>query len=321
MGIINSKRTTKPELVRSVSYPYNIHGMRTAPPRPKKFWTTGKVLIAVFAIGLAGFLFLSPGSSDPKMQSAANKQDAPAVEVPQPKQLDHTAFSAEIESVIAEYKSVDIGVSWVDIETGDSRDYGVQDPFVAASTAKLLTAIAFLHDVENGTNSLNDKVGSRTARVALEAMIVKSDNEAWHDFNNTVMSHEELAAYAGKIGFSSYDPDSNTITPGSLARLLSNFYQKRLLNEEHTNLLLSFMEQAFEAQVQYIPDLAPAGTTVYHKPGYLKDRMHDAAIVDNGGRPYVLVLFTKSRTGVYDSAAGADIFTRIAKPSFTSFSQ
>lgn len=323
MGIIKSKQTIRPELVRSVSYPYNIHGTRMAPAPPRRFWSPGKALVALFAVGIAGFLLLSPGSPDSSTLSATTGQQEIeiAAEKPQPKELDHTALSSEVEAIVAEYASVDIGVSWIDIETGDSRDYGVQDPFVAASTAKLLTAIAFLHDVENGTNSLNDTVGTRTARAALEAMIVKSDNEAWHDFNNTVMSHEELAEYASKIGFSSYDPDKNTITPGSLAKLLSNFYQKRLLNEEHTNLLLSFMKQAYEPQVNYVPSLAPSGTTVYHKPGYLKDRMHDAAIIDNGGRPYVLVLFTKSRTGVYDTSYGADIFTRITKASLASFSQ
>lgn len=323
MALLNSRQTRKPELVRSVSYPYQIHGTRIAPPGPKRFWTTGKALIAVFAVGLAGFLFFSPSGNDEHTLGASSNSETQQKEElpPAPKQLDHTAFSNEVESVVAEYKSVDIGVSWIDIKTGDSHDYGVQDPFVAASTAKLLTAIAFLHDVENGTNSLDDTVGSRSAKAALEAMIVKSDNDAWHDFNNTVMSHEELAEYANKIGFSSYDPDKNTITPGSLAKLLSNFYQKRLVDEDHTNLLLSYMKQAYEAQVQYIPNLAPEGTTVYHKPGYLKDRMHDAAIIDNGDRPYVLVIFTKSRTGVYDPTIGADIFTRIAKASFTSFNQ
>lgn len=280
------------------------------------------MLVAVFIFGVCGFLLFSPKSNDHQTLGANHQTETKQQAEPvSPKRLDHTAFTTEIESVIAAYPSVDIGVSWIDIETGESHDYGVQDPFVAASTAKLLTAIAFLHDVETGTDSLDDMVGAKSAEDALRAMIVKSDNQAWHDFNNTVMSHQELAEYANKIGFSSYDPDENTITPGSLAKLLSNFYQRRLLNDRHTDLLLSLMKEAFEAEVQYFPDLAPANTTVYHKPGYLKDRMHDAAIIDNGNRPYVLVLFTKSRTGAYDPEIGADIFTRIGKASFASFGQ
>jgi hypothetical protein len=133
------------------------------------------------------------------------------------------------------------------------------------------------------------------------------------------MSHEELAAYAQKIGFTDYDPDRNTVTPGNIAKLLSNFYQRRLLNEVNTNLLLSYMERAKE--VPYISDVAPAGVKVYHKPGYLTDRIHDATIIDNGDRPYVLVIFTKSHTSTYNTAAGTDIFTTIAKSSFSSFLQ
>lgn len=131
------------------------------------------------------------------------------------------------------------------------------------------------------------------------------------------MSHEELAAYANSIGFSEYDPDANTVTPSSLARLLSNLYQKRLINDENTELLLSYMERAKE--VPYLSDAAPTGVKIYHKPGYLTDRVHDAAVIDNKDRPYVLVVFTKSRTGLYNATSGADIFTSIAKSSYSSF--
>lgn len=317
------KQTSRPELVRSISYPYHAHGTRTAPvSAEKRGGSIGKLFLAVFVLGAAGFFLLSGGSSDPQTLSAVSSNEQVAKAEPEkPKQLDHTAFSTDINAAIATHPGMDIGVSWIDIKTGESQDYGVQDPFVAASTAKLLTAIAFLHDVEDGNNSLSDTVGSRSAKEALEAMIVKSDNEAWNDFNNTVMSHQELAEYANKIGFSGYDPDKNTVTPASLAKLLANLHQKRLLNEEHTNLLLSFMKQAYEAPVQFIPNLAPDNFKVYHKPGYLKDRVHDAAIIDNGDRPYVLVIFTKSRSGVYNSQSGAEVFTQIAKASFTSFGQ
>jgi beta-lactamase class A len=312
-----------PELVRSVSYPYRAHGTRL--PQPEKQHNTaknfGKLFIGLFILGIAGFIWMTPKPGQPKTLGVS-AQEPQSMKQPEPeklRQLDHTAMASEINAVIGKYPSMDIGVSWVDIKTGESGDYGVQVPFVAASTAKLLTAMAFLTDVENHKATLNDPVGSRTAQAALEAMIVDSDNDAWHDFNNTVMSHEELAAYAQKIGFTDYDPDRNTVTPGNIAKLLSNFYQRRLLNEVNTNLLLSYMERAKE--VPYISDVAPAGVKVYHKPGYLTDRIHDATIIDNGDRPYVLVIFTKSHTSTYNTAAGTDIFTTIAKSSFSSFLQ
>lgn len=314
-------RQSQPELVRSVSYPYQTHGTR--PMRPAERHSTarnfGKFFVVMFVVGLAGFLLLAPRTNEPTTQSV-NTEGSEEMKQPEPiKQLDHTKMANEINAVINEYPSMDIGVSWVDIKTSESGDYGVQVPFVAASTAKLLTAMAFMHEVEIGNASLNDAVGSRTAQTALEAMIVKSDNDAWNDFNNSVLSHDELAAYAQKIGLTEYDPDKNTITPTSLAKLLSNFYQKRLLNEQHTQMLLSYMQRA--ELVPYISDAAPTGVKVYHKPGYLKDRVHDATIIDNGDRPYVLIIFTKSRMGAYNTTAGIDVFTRIAKSSFDSFLQ
>jgi beta-lactamase class A len=320
MAFLHSKQTSA-EIVRSVSYPYRAHG--TLPARRSQSHTNArnfsKFFVAVFVLGMAGFLLLVPHPGEPRTLGISAQQPQEEKQpVTEPlKQLDHTAMANDINSVINKYPSMDIGVSWVDIKSGESGDYGVQVPFVAASTAKLLTATAFLHEVENGNAALSDKVGSRTAQAALEAMIVKSDNDAWHDFNYSVLSHEELAAYAQKIGFTDYDPDRNTVTPGNLAKLLANFYQKRLLNEEHTQMLLSYMQRA--ELVPYISDVAPKGVKVYHKPGYLKDRVHDATIIDNGDRPYVLVIFTKSRTGTYNTTSGVDVFTSIARSSFTSF--
>ena len=276
-------------------------------------------MLAVFAVGLIGFFTLYP-SDGKQTNNSAKAQKAQAVAAPQPepiKKLDFTAMGTEINAVIAAHPTLDIAVATVDIKTGDSTNYGVENPFVAASTAKLLTAIAFLRDVEQGSEAIDQQVGDKSATQALEAMIVESDNQAWNDFNNGVMSHEELDAYAEQIGLAGYNSDANTITAASLAQLLSKLYDNKLLNKAHTTQLLSYMQRAKE--VEYITSIAPAGTKVYHKPGYLSDRIHDAAILDNGDRPYVLVIFTKSRTSVYNMQTGADVFHAIARSTFTTF--
>jgi beta-lactamase class A len=276
-------------------------------------------MMAFVLVSLLGAVLINPFGRD-DAHTDANAQTAPQVKAEVTKlipKIDYSNMNAEIPAIIAQYPGYDIGVAAVDIKTGDNVTYGVENPFVAASTAKLLTAIAYLHDVEQGKSTLSQTVGSRTAQAALEAMIVESDNGAWNDFNNGVMSHDELAAYALAVGFSNYDPNKNTITASSLAGLLSKLYQKKLLNAEHTNLLLSYMQRAKE--VEYITSMVPAGVKVYHKPGYLSDRIHDAAIIDNGERPYVLVVFTKSRTKVYDSLAGADMFRKITQSTLTTF--
>ena len=265
-----------------------------------------------FLVG--SFLMLSGGTRSVATNSENVK---PAVVVAETIPLNLEPLTNSINAIIAEYPGMDIGVSLVDIKTGEAQSYGVQVPFVAASTAKLLTAIAYLHDVEQGKLSLDQQIGGQTAKKALEALIINSDNQAWYDLNNIVMTHAELLEYANIIGFTGYDPDSNTVIPSSLANLLSNLYQKRLLNEVNTNLLLSFMKRAKE--VEYITSIIPSGVSVYHKPGYLNDRIHDALIIDGNNRPYVLVIFTKSRSANYDVQAGTDVFVRTAKATFATF--
>lgn len=261
-----------------------------------------------------------PGKPEGNVKGVQTQQAIAAQPKPEPpKKLNFTAMDASINAEIAKYKYMDIGVAVIDVKTGDSRSYGVENPFVAASTAKLLTALSYLHDVEGGKASLGDKVGNRTAEEALKAMIIDSDNAAWNDFNNGVMNHAELSAYASSIGLTNYNPDKNTIVPTDIAKLLDQLYQQKLLNKEHTNLLLSYMLQAKE--VEYITNTVPSGTKVYHKPGYLADRIHDAAIVDNGKRPYVLVIFSKARGGGYDASVGASLFKQITLATTTAFNQ
>lgn len=313
------KNQRQAELVRSISYPYRTHGTRQSQIAAVKHRNLGSHFALLFVAGIIGFVFLTTpnGVQQTLGVSAQGIEQAAPAPPPRPKALDHTAFASVINDTIAQYPRMDIGVSWVDIKTGEVSDFGVQQPFVAASTAKLLTAISFLHDVEDGKTTLSQQVGNRSATAALEALIVESDNQAWYDFNNEVMSHAELAEYATSIGFSGYDPDNNTVTPASLAKLLANLYQRRLLSEQHTTLLLSYMERAKE--VEYLKNIAPSGVRVYHKPGYLADRVHDAAIIDNNDRPYVLVIFTKSRNGTYSTTTGFDIFTKIGTAANVSF--
>ncbi len=320
MSLLLPRQKRPPELIRSVSYPQNRHRSspalqrrNVAPPKRRGAQAT----IVLVLVGILAMVFVgSWNKHDAKSQSDSQVAGVQTRE-PEPKQLDFTAMSAAINQTVQTTSSMDIGVSVIDIKTGQALNYGEQSPFEAASTSKLLTAIAFLSDVEGGKDNLSEPVGNRTAKAALEALIVDSDNDAWDDFNNHIMTHVELAAYADKIGFEGYDPDKNTVTPASLARLLNNLYQQRLLNQEHTDLLLSYMQRAKE--VDYITSIVPSGTKIYHKPGYLIDRVHDATVIDNGTRPYVLVIFTKSHTKSYDTTSGTSVFQDIARATFAAF--
>jgi beta-lactamase class A len=321
MSVFNSQKHPSHQIVRTVSYPQRGHAVPVRQPVHSSGPTKAIAFLVMSALLVtAGIIIGVPGKSKSEVKATSTTVATVAQAKPAPpKKLDFTTMNSAITAEILKYSSMDVGVSVIDIKTGDTAEYGVQNPFVAASTAKMLTAIAYLHDVEQGKATLTQQVGNRNAKDALQALIVDSDNVAWDAFNNGVMSHTELAAYATSIGLSNYNPNNNTITPTSVAKLLSDLYQEKLLNHEHTQLLLTYMSQAKE--VEFITNTVPTGTKVYHKPGYLADRVHDAAIIDNGKRPYVLIIFSKSRTNSYNMTKGGTLFKNITLATLSTFNQ
>lgn len=314
----NQKQPAQPQIVRTVSYPNRTHAATQRQLAPKRRSKLPALFIMVGVLVAAGLIFGMPGRQGGSVQGVNTDEVQAATPKPEVVQkLDFTAMNTSINAEILKYPYMDIGVAVIDVKTGDTETYGVQNPFVAASTAKLLTAISYLHEVEQGKVTLTQQVGAHSAQDALKAMMIDSDNTAWNDFNNGVMSHIELAQYANSIGITNYNPDTNTITPVSVAMLLSDLYQHKLINKEHTDLVLSYMAQAKE--VEFITNTVPANVKVYHKPGYLADRVHDAAIIDNGKRPYVLVIFSKSRSAGYNMTQGETLFKQITLATVDTF--
>jgi beta-lactamase class A len=74
-----------------------------------------------------------------------------------------------------------------------------------------------------------------------------------------------------------------------------------------------------EEERQFIRNYVEPETTVYHKAGWLADRAHDTAIIENGDRPLVLVIFTKKRFGPYDFDKGQKVFQQLTSASMEVF--
>jgi beta-lactamase class A len=229
--------------------------------------------------------------------------------------IDEPSLSSTINAILAE-TDLDTGVAITDLQTHKTYTYGEPASYIAASTTKLLTASLFLHQVELGKASMNDKIDGLPAAQQLKALIVDSDNSAWTGFNDE-LTRSGLAAYAKSLGLNTYKVADNTITVKDVASLLTQLYNKELLNKEHTDLLLSYMQNASEDQ--YIPAVVPASATVYHKAGWLEDRMHDTAIIKDGDRSYVLVIFSKDMSGSYSVDEGLNVFHAITKATVATF--
>ncbi|WP_276605955.1 serine hydrolase [Arthrobacter sp. PAMC25564] len=199
------------------------------------------------------------------------------------------ALDAEMNAIIDANGEYQIGVALIDLSDGAVHEYGVQQAFVAASTAKVLAAAAYYHLVETGGATLNEPMGDWTAGFQLKEMIQDSDNDSWSLIMDAV-GHQELSDYAASIGVS-YDPESNTLTPAEMARIMAALYSGKLLDPDDTAQLLSYMQDTNYETL--IPAAAPADVTVFHKYGLLDGELHDAGILSRDGSAYALVIYTK----------------------------
>jgi beta-lactamase class A len=197
---------------------------------------------------------------------------------------------AVIAAMEAAHPSVDIGVGLINLNNGTRIDSGQR--FEGASTTKLITAAAFLQEVEQGKQNLTEKIGAYPASFQLQQMVQQSNNDSW----NTLVGQlglDRLARYSQAIGVD-YEVDGNLITAGSEASLLQKLYAGQLLTAGHRQLLLSYMTNTNNESL--IPAASPAGAKVYHKYGQVGGNLHDAALIYHGKQRLALVIYTHGRS-------------------------
>ncbi len=225
-------------------------------------------------------------------------------------------LDAEINSIIDHNPYIIFGISIKDLGTGISYDYGNKTAMTAASVTKVLTAVDYLKQVELGKRSLSTTMSNGySAQYNIEQMIVVSNNDAWHILNEN-LGYTQMQDYAHSIGLTSYDYTNNTISSSHTAKLLSDLYQRKLINESNAQLLLSYMERANYRDL--IIPAVPDHDTVYHKAGEYLVNLNDAAIITNGSDTVVLSIFTESTT-TYDKTLVSSLIQDITAPVITTF--
>lgn len=194
-----------------------------------------------------------------------------------------------IDRILRGAKGYRVGVALAAVAGGEPRTYGDESEFVAASTAKLITAAAYYHLVETGKATLEQKLGYYNAAFQLKSMINRSNNDSWHLLMNAI-GYPRLIQYAASIGIT-YDPQQNRLTPAEMALFLKQLYSGDLLNREDTEQLLSYMQNTnFEG---LIPAAARLDVTVHHKYGWLNGNLHDVALLSFRETTYALAIYTE----------------------------
>lgn len=204
-----------------------------------------------------------------------------------------------INGIIDEHTSHTIGVALIDNRDGSLHRYGSEDRFVAASTAKIITAAAFYAAVENGQMSVEEPVGGLPGDTQVRSMIQQSDNASWLMLINA-LGRERITRYAETLGIR-YEPDRNTLAPEDSAKLLEKLHNGDLLSAAHTDELLGFMQNTNNDTL--IPAAVPAGVDVHHKYGLLGGVLHDVAILEGADDDYSISIYTSQADDDADSSS------------------
>lgn len=199
------------------------------------------------------------------------------------------AEDGSVARIIGRASGFRVGVAVADTAGGAVRTFGDTAAFAAASTAKLITAAAYLKLVEAGEARLDETLGNYNAAFQLKSMINSSNNDSWLLLMDR-LGYQRLIRYAASIGVA-YDPEDNRLTPGELALVLTKLYAGQLLNPSNTAQLLAYMQDTNNEEL--IAAASGPGITVYHKYGQLGGNLHDAALLEHGGTTYALVIFTE----------------------------
>lgn len=271
---------------------------KSKPQKPRRTFPWRLLVLAI--IGVTAYKTYTHFTKDANTQA---KVTAPK-STPKPKPIEATPISdttwntvsTNVNAIITANPGLNIGVSVIDSSTGTKMNYGLQDPYAGASTTKVLTAAAFLHQVEQGNYTLQSPLGGRSAQEHLRLMLNRSNNESWATLNSAI-GYSEITQYAHDNGIASYEYVGNLMKPSDQALLLQKVFKRQLINDEHTKLMLSYMQQTNNEDM--IPVVVPAGSTFYHKYGQLEDRLHDGAIIDYKKRPLIIVIYTKGEGNTF----------------------
>lgn len=270
------------------------HKIKKSKPNGSQLKFTIRILLIITMIG-GGIYFYGKIIKPFFNQNNATKAEDVVTQLIDPEKAAREKAAEEarilagqnIEKLIAENPGIEVSVAIRELDSSKSYYYGSSEPFIAASTTKLITAAAYFNAVENGRLTLTKMLGNYNAAWQIKQMINQSNNISWELLNNDV-GYKNLASYAKSIGITSFDTTDNSVSAADELLLLEKLHKGTLLNETNTSTLLSHMTNTnFEKLVPAaLPDYK-----VYHKYGQLNDALHDAAIV-MAEKPFAIVIFT-----------------------------
>ena len=234
-----------------------------------------------------------------------------------PRQLLRERYESEVREIASGVDGV-LGVTILDLVTGDRISVDGDVVFTQASAIKLPLLVELMFQVEAGKHSLDEEVrlqvsdvtaGSgvlqqlTTGRVSLPLrdvatlMITVSDNTATNmvidrvGMENVNAAMDRLGLPATRLQRKMMDDAAwradreNVSTPNEQARLLELLYKGDILRKESRDEILRILSIP---KPGHIRTLLPEGTRVAHKTGGISGVVVDVGIVYLPERPFIV---------------------------------
>jgi len=178
-----------------------------------------------------------------------------------------------------------------------------------ASTVKVAVAANYLAQVEHGRRSLDDRIGGRSARSLMEAMLIRSDNYATDLLLRDLGGPRTLQSWLSQVGITGLRVDRSiagllaarrdlkdhrdSSTPRAMVTLLKRIDDGSLLQPWSRSYLLGLMAKCVTGKNR-IRGLLPAGTPVQNKTGTLNGYTSDVGFITlPNGRRVAIALFAR----------------------------
>lgn len=210
---------------------------------------------------------------------------------------------------LAAGQSGDIGIAALDLKSGEMVSLRGDEPFPMASTVKVAIAANYLAQVEHGRRTLDDRIGGRSARTLMEAMIVHSDNYATDLLLRDLGGPKTVQNWFAQQGITGMRIDRNiaqllaakrdlndvrdSSTPRAMVELLRKLDSGSLLRPQSRSYLLGLMGRCMTGKNR-IRGLLPAGVRVENKTGTLNGLTSDVGFMTlPDGRRLAVAFFAR----------------------------
>ncbi|HVL79749.1 MAG TPA: serine hydrolase, partial [Sphingomicrobium sp.] len=187
-------------------------------------------------------------------------------------------------SWIASANPADVGIAAIDLATGEYVAVNGDTPYPMASTVKVAIAANYLAQVEYGRRSLDDRIGGRSARSLIDAMLIRSDNPATDLLLWDLGGPRVIQAWLDQHGLSGIRVDRNiaqllaarrdlqdvrdSSTPRAMVELLRRLDGGTMINQASRAYLVDVMGRCITGKNR-IRGMLPAYARVENKTGTL----------------------------------------------------